>query len=432
MIGSLLRVLVSQQKTLICAKDDDDADRIGDLVREVFEGGKEFCKKMATMWATKPWGLENREARLSYSKGRCGCMQVRNEHLSVVPEVSVSEASLAVVPPDKTRETIPSSSPCHDFEGIITDHPMMMRLLQMVARVAPTRATVLLRGETGTGKELIARALHANSDRKNQPYVVLHLAGLQQSVVDAELFGHVKGAFTGADRNRPGRIQSAAGGTLFIDEIAETPLQIQAKLLRFLQFGEIQPVGSDQVENVDVRVIAATHQDLSVAVKHGRFRQDLYFRLKVIELKIPPLRERVSDIPILVDALLRRHWSRSSQIPTFTQRAKRLLHEYNYPGNVRELCHLIERACILTEESPIDVDMFPADMRASSPTIRKCDFVNYTAQELSLQRRAAVVKVELDFITGLMARHAGNVSEAARQAGLHRSYLQRLLARHKG
>lgn len=318
-----------------------------------------------------------------------------------------------------------------DLGAIVTEHPTMIQLLRTVAQVAPSRLPVLLSGETGTGKDLIARALHANSDRRNCPYVVIHLAALHESLIDAELFGHVKGAFTGATRSRPGRIASAAGGTLFLDEIAEAPLHVQAKLLRFFQFSEIQPVGSDRVEKLDVRVIAATNQDLRAAVSQGRFRQDLYFRLKVVELNLPPLRERASDILLLASEFLRQHWCRNGGEPRFTKRAERALQEYSYPGNVRELSHLVERASVLALDPVIDVDLLPLEMQNLPAPASAAGFVNYTAKELIERRRAAVAEVEREFVAGLMKRYADNVSDAARQAGLHRSYLQRLLARQK-
>jgi Nif-specific regulatory protein/two-component system response regulator HydG len=323
-----------------------------------------------------------------------------------------------------------SSARC-EFGEIVTEHPKMLQLLQVAIRVAKTRSTVLLRGETGTGKDLVARLLHTNSERRDKPLVSLHLAALPESVVDAELFGHVKGAFTGAERARAGRIKSAAGGTLFLDEVAEIPLHMQAKLLRFLQFGEIQPVGSDVVERVDVRVIAATHQDLKQAVEQGRFRQDLYFRLKVIELEIPPLRERRSDIPLLIYTFLKQYWRGVGEPPRLSPKAALALREYDYPGNVRELSQMIERASILSDDSVFDVDLFPIEVSVDMQRVASSRFVEYTAEELVEQRRAAVNNVEREFVSGLMKKYGGNVSDAARNAGMHRSYLQRLIVRQK-
>jgi transcriptional regulator with GAF, ATPase, and Fis domain len=227
----------------------------------------------------------------------------------------------------------------HDFEGIVTRDPRMLELLRVVAQVAGADAPVLVLGETGTGKELIARALHVNSPRRGRPFVTVHCSALPGTLLESELFGHVAGAFTDAKRDRPGRIASAHGGTLFLDEVGEIPLEAQAKLLRFLQFGEIQRLGSDRTEKVDARIVAATHRDLRQMIRDGRFREDLYFRLKVLDLTLAPLRERRGDIPLLVEHFLRRSWRRPGERPRWTPRAERALQTYSYPGNVRELAH---------------------------------------------------------------------------------------------
>ena len=321
----------------------------------------------------------------------------------------------------------------YDFQGIVGVHPTMIALLRMVAQVATADATVLIRGETGTGKELIARALHVNSPRRHKPIVTLHTSALPGSILESELFGHVKGAFTGAERDRVGRIASAHGGTLFLDEVAEIAPEVQSKLLRFLQFGEIQRVGSDRTEKVDVRVLAATHQDLPALAETGKFRRDLLYRLKVIELTIPPLRERQSDIAVLVEHFLRSAWKRPGERPRFTARAERALLEHNYPGNVRELAHAVERAAILASGPELDLDLLPPDIApapaSASPVARR--FLRLDAAELNEAREANVAETERAFLAALMERHGGNVSQAARGAGLNRSYLQKLLARHR-
>lgn len=321
----------------------------------------------------------------------------------------------------------------YDFQGIVTHDPKMLALLKTVAQVADSDATVLIRGETGTGKELIARALHMNSPRRSKDCITLHTSALPGTILESELFGHVRGAFTGADRDRVGRVASAQGSTLFLDEVAEIAPDVQAKLLRFLQFGEIQRVGSDRTEKVDVRVIAATHQDLPALVEAGKFRRDLYFRLKVVEIHIPPLRERSSDIPLLVEHFLRTSWKRPGERPRFTARAERALREHTYPGNVRELAHVVERACILATGPELDVDLLPADLAppeaagsASPPR-----FARLSADELEEAREASITEVDRAFLAALMERHGWNISQAARESGLNRTYLQKLLARHR-
>jgi transcriptional regulator with GAF, ATPase, and Fis domain len=319
----------------------------------------------------------------------------------------------------------------HDFRGIVTRDPRMLELLRMVAQVADTGATVLVCGETGTGKELIARALHLNSGRARHPFVTVHCSALPSTLLEAELFGHVKGAFTGADRDRPGRLASAHGGTLFLDEIGELSPEVQAKLLRFLQFGELQRLGTDSVISVDVRVIAATHEDLAAMVAARRFRQDLYFRLKVVEVTIPPLRERRGDILLIADAMLREKWRRGGERPAFSPAAERALAAYAFPGNVRELVHIVERACVLARGPQIDLDLLPPEVVARVPDAAPPRFARFDADTLSAARADAVAAVEREFVKALLAEAGGNVSQAARIAAMNRTYLQRLVGKYK-
>ena len=321
----------------------------------------------------------------------------------------------------------------HDFAGIVTRDAAMLKLLELVAQVAESDAAILVRGETGTGKELIARALHVNSARRARPFVALHCSALPATILESELFGHVRGAFTGAERERAGRVAQADRGTLFLDEVAEIPPEVQAKLLRFLQFGEIQRLGSDRVEKVDVRVVAATHRDLSALIAEGKFRQDLYYRLKVVEVLLPPLRARPGDILLLAERFLRSRWRRAGE-PRFTARAAALLAAYPWPGNVRELEHVVERAVLLARAPEIDVELLPPEVAAAPaasaapvPAFAACD-----AAELDAARAAAAGAVERAFVDELLRRADGNVSQAARISGIHRGQLQRLIARARG
>jgi Nif-specific regulatory protein/two-component system response regulator HydG len=318
----------------------------------------------------------------------------------------------------------------YDFRGIVAQHPSMLELLTLVAQVADSDATVLILGESGTGKELVAQALHFNSSRRARPFVTLHCTALPGTILESELFGHVRGAFTGAERDRAGRIASAAGGTLFLDEIAEIPLELQAKLLRFLQFGEVQRLGSDRTEHVAVRIVAATHQDLPSLVKAGRFRQDLYFRLNVVELKLPPLRERRSDIVLLLEHFLAKHWKRPGEAPRWSPAAAQALHAHDFPGNVRELEHLVQRACLLATAPQLDLNLLPPELAGREPPAGR-GFTQLTNDELKAAREAAVQEVERTFLAALMQRHEGNVSKAAREAGMQRGYLQKLLAEYR-
>ncbi|MCA9576670.1 MAG: sigma-54-dependent Fis family transcriptional regulator, partial [Myxococcales bacterium] len=256
-----------------------------------------------------------------------------------------------------------------DARNLIGDHPSMQRLFKSVLQVAKSQATVLVHGETGTGKELIAAAIHRNSSRSEQPFVKLNCAALAESVLESELFGHERGAFTGALQRRRGRFEAAHGGTLFLDEVSEIPMAVQVKLLRFLQEKEFERVGGNETVHVNVRVVAATNRDLMNAVTDGTFREDLYYRLNVVQLEVPPLRVRRTDIPLLAHHFLDRYARENDrQLAGFTEAALRALVSYSWPGNVRELENAVERAVVLTEGDEIDVDGFPQLRRAPRPS----------------------------------------------------------------
>ncbi len=241
-----------------------------------------------------------------------------------------------------------------------SDSPAMVKLTHMAQQVAATDAPVLVTGETGTGKELVARAIHAWSGRRDAAFVTLNCAALPEHLVESELFGHTKGAFTGAERARPGRFLVANGGTLLLDEVGELPKSAQAKLLRILQEGTLEPVGSDRTINVDVRIIAATHIDLEQAISEGRFREDLYYRLNVFPLTLPPLRERLEDLPKLTSHHLHTLHLKTGRGPwTLSARSLERLGSYSWPGNIRELVNILERATILSGAGELDVDLPP-------------------------------------------------------------------------
>jgi transcriptional regulator with GAF, ATPase, and Fis domain len=237
------------------------------------------------------------------------------------------------------------------IEEMIGDSAEMLELARLIRLVAPRSATVLIEGETGTGKEVVARALHRLSPRSGKSFIVLNCAAIPEALLEAELFGHTRGAFTGAVQSRTGRIEAAHCGTLFLDEIGEMPLALQAKMLRFLESGELQRVGDNETMRVDVRVIAATHQQLERRVAEGGFRLDLYHRLAVFPLEVPPLRHRSEDIVALSEHFLAL-MGRSTPRKTLSESALAKLLQHDWPGNVRELAHVLERACILAEDSP--------------------------------------------------------------------------------
>ncbi|TBU71954.1 response regulator [Pseudomonas daroniae] len=247
--------------------------------------------------------------------------------------------------------------------GIIGSSPAMLELYSKIRKVAPTDSNVLVQGESGTGKELVARALHNLSKRAKAPLISVNCAAIPETLIESELFGHEKGAFTGASASRAGLVEAADGGTLFLDEIGELPLEAQARLLRVLQEGEIRRVGSVQSQKVDVRLIAATHRDLKTLSKTGQFREDLYYRLHVIALKLPPLRERGSDVLEIARSFLLRQSTRMGRSDLhFGPDAEQAIHHYSWPGNVRELENAIERSVILCEGSTINADLLGIDI----------------------------------------------------------------------
>ena len=289
--------------------------------------------------------------------------------------------------------------------GMVTANSAMAELLDIALRAAGSEASVLITGESGTGKEVLARLIHRNSPRRSGPMVAVNCAAIPDSLIESELFGHVKGAFTGAVAKRRGRFQSAMRGTLFLDEIGDMKLEMQVKLLRAVQEREVEPVGSDRSESIDVRLIAATNRDLKKGMAAGEFREDLYYRLGVIPLHLPPLRERREDVPALAA-----HFLKKLQAPPrvrFAEDALELLRNYEWPGNIRELQNQIERAVILRRDDVIAArDLVLGTVSVSSPSARFLP--DLPVDGISLE------EVEKELITSALARSNGNRSEAAR------------------
>ncbi|MDE0033422.1 MAG: sigma-54 dependent transcriptional regulator [Deltaproteobacteria bacterium] len=257
----------------------------------------------------------------------------------------------------------------HRIEGIIGESGQMQEVLDLVRRVAPSDATVLLRGESGTGKELIAKAIHYASDRRNGPLVKVNCAALPETLLESELFGHEKGAFTGAFAMRKGRFEVADKGTLFLDEIGDLPAHLQAKLLRVLQEKEFERVGSNRAITSDVRIITATHRDLEQLMRDGSFREDLYYRLNVVTIILPPVRDRRQDLPALIDHFLRKFAEKNGKnIQGFSREARDALLRYDYPGNVRELENLVERAIVLTRDDVVGLGELPLTIKETRVT----------------------------------------------------------------
>jgi DNA-binding NtrC family response regulator len=299
------------------------------------------------------------------------------------------------------------------FDFIATS-AAMRPVLEIIERVGPSDANVLIRGENGSGKGVVARALHATSRRAAKPLVTVNAGGLSETIFESELFGHVKGAFTDARSDRTGRFELADGGTLFLDEIANVPLAQQAKLLRVVESGELERVGSSQTRRVDVRLISATNAPLGEEVSSGRFRQDLLFRLNTVEIHIPPLRDRRDDIPLLATHFLQTHAQRyRKRIETFDAPAMKALLDHAWPGNVRELDHVIERAVLMTTTSAIG----RSDLGLHAPAEGRIDDMSLEEVEALLIRKALV-------------RFDGNVSKAAEALGLSRGALYRRMQRY--
>lgn len=312
------------------------------------------------------------------------------------------------------------------FEGIVGNSRGMQQVFQMVASVAPTDATVLIHGESGTGKELIARAIHERSKRSSRPYVVVNCGALSETLLESELFGHVRGAFTGAATSRKGVFEEASEGTLFLDEIGELSPATQVKLLRVLQEGEVRPVGSSTTRQVNVRVIAATHRNLKQLADSGSFRHDLFYRLNVFQVSIPPLHQRKEDIALLAHHLVEKHAMRLGRdAPRIGDEALALLQAYAWPGNVRELENVIERGLILTSGDVLNPSALPDELQQ-----HKAQALPEASSLLSLPLSDAKLAFERKYLERLVKQVSGNTSEAARLSGVDRSNLRRLLRRH--
>jgi DNA-binding NtrC family response regulator len=319
------------------------------------------------------------------------------------------------------------------FAGIVGSSPKMQEVYRLIRKVAPTTSTVLIVGETGTGKELVARAIHGMSARKDERFIAVDCGTLSVNLLESELFGHVRGSFTGAVADKRGIFEAAQRGTVFLDEICNVDVEVQGKLLRFIQEREFLPVGSTESRHVDVRLVFATNRDLEKMVAEGTFREDLYYRLYVFPIYLPPLRERREDIPTLAYHLLARARERSGKAVTiFADDALKLLEQYEWPGNVRQLDSTIERAVIACDGNTIEPRHLPK--RITSPGLSAEFAVPRTNTEfVSLKkklREQAVVDLEREFILEALQRNAWNVTRAATDVGIQRPNFQALMRKH--
>ena len=311
----------------------------------------------------------------------------------------------------------------HDPGEIVGHHPEMQKLFRLIAQVARNATTVLITGESGTGKELVAHAIHRQSPRRDKPFVPVNPAALSETLLESELFGHEKGSFTGAFQRKLGKLEMAQGGTLFLDEIGTLKPELQGKLLRVLQEREIERVGGTRTIRIDVRVIAATNADLKQAVATHAFREDLYYRLNVMPISVPPLRDRRDDIPLLVEHFIRRYNAEmNKRVDVLSPEAMIVLREYPWPGNVRELQNIIERLVGLAEAPIIGVNDLPLDVLLPDSAVR-------LRQTETLPLRKATEEFEKQIVMRVLERVRWNRSEAARILGIHRNSLKTMLTR---
>jgi len=304
----------------------------------------------------------------------------------------------------------------YEFENIVGRSPAMQEIFSTVTRVAPTRATVLIAGESGVGKDLIARAIHYHSPRRDKPFVKINCTAIPENLMESELFGYEKGAFTGAVNSKPGKFELADGGTAFLDEIGDVPGNVQVKLLRVLQEREFERLGSNKTRQIDVRIVAATNQDLRAALEQGTFREDLYYRLNVVPVNVPPLRERKEDIPFLAHHFVRKlARDAGAMVESITEAAIRKLMEYHWPGNVRELENVIERSLVLCRGTTLDAGDIKLDTSAK-PRVPSAGY--------SLPDGLTLDEYEQALIREALQRAGGNKSQAARLLGLTRNALR--------
>ncbi len=363
--------------------------------------------------------LRERNQRLVHSTAQ---IERLNEQLG--RKIRDRDTELAVVRAELGRER-----GRYDYTAIVGASDGMRRVFQQLDRIVESELPVLIHGESGTGKELIARAIHFNGPRKERPFVVENCAALPDTLLESELFGHTRGAFTGADRAKKGLIEQADGGTLFLDEIGDMSREMQKKLLRVLQEGEVRPLGSNQTVKVDVRLISASHQDLDEMVRDGRFREDLYYRVNVLAVHLPPLRERREDVPLLAEALLARAARESGRpVPMLSHEMQATLVAYDWPGNVRELENEMRRLMVLAEDTVLLEHLSPSILEHAG---RSDEASNLEPPEVLGDLRAAVARFEQRAIEAALARAGGNKSRAAKELGISRFALQRKLDKYR-
>jgi DNA-binding NtrC family response regulator len=372
-----------------------------------------------------------------------GNMRVREVFLTPETRFKVGKSVMVFTPEDEVIEIEPSSS--DRLDSLVGRSYAMREVFGLIERVAPTDLTVLITGETGTGKELASRAVHNLRRRAGGPLRIFDCGAAPENLIESELFGHAKGAFTGAIQERAGLFETADGGTVFLDEIGELPIDLQPKLLRVLEQRQVKRVGSTRTFKVDVRVVAATNRDLRQEVAEGRFREDLYYRLNVVELKLPPLRERLVDLALLIDHLLKRA-AYNPGVTGISTEVQQLFEAYHWPGNVRELNNVIERALPFTDGPNVTLEALPEALRAArnqkSGTPAAAQPSNWQPDAMGLSgesmtdmpfkdaKEKLIEGFEREYLIDLLERYGGNISRAARAADMDRKSITRLLKKH--
>lgn len=362
-------------------------------------------------------------------------MKVKEAFLSQGDLIEVGESKIEFQTYDENVQIEPSAK--NEFGDMVGKSKKMRQIFGILERISPSQATVIIEGETGTGKELIARAIHDNSLRKDKPFVVFDCSAVSPNLIESELFGHTKGSFTGANKDRMGAFEAANGGTIFLDEIGELSLDLQPKLLRALEQREIKRVGSTKTIQLDVRVLSATNRNLKDEVKNGQFREDLYYRLSVVKIGAPPLRERLEDIPLIVEKILSAARFNKKPDGTFyvtrvEDDALKILQRYQWPGNVRELNNIIERAVSFSENGVIKGAhlqfVFSEAESGEEATVR---LQNIDMEKPFKEAKAQVVEsFEKEYLQELLDRNNGNVSKASREAKIDRKHLRNLLIKY--
>ncbi|HEY3587102.1 MAG TPA: sigma-54 dependent transcriptional regulator [Myxococcaceae bacterium] len=396
-----------------------------DLLRAMKQSRPDVEVVMMTAFATVETAVEAVKA---------GAYDYLTKPFSNIDEVSltVAKALERKQLKDRTRVLEEQLSVKGQFEDLIGQSSQMRAVFKLVETVSYSSATVLIQGESGTGKELVARAIHYRSPRKDKPFIAVNCSALTETLLESELFGHVKGSFTGATANKKGLFEAADGGTIFLDEIGDVPPATQVRLLRVLQEGEVKRVGANDTIKVDVRVIAASNVDLNRAKDQGKFREDLFYRLNVITVSLPPLRDRPEDVPLLAGHFLRLYAGKmDKKVTGISPQAMEALVCHRWMGNVRELENVIERAVVLTSREVVDVEDLPQQLRESQGGGGDVEVLSLAHLPYAEAKRLAMRAFERRYLSALLEKSGHNVSSAARAAGVDRSNFRRLLKQYE-